>query len=62
MFIIEKLQIIIYCLLAIKPYFIFKMLPTKPKLHIGFTEYAYTIYTAPQVFLIDPVARSWKKQ
>lgn len=45
-----------------KPDFVFKMLPKKPKLHIGFTEYAYTIYTAPQVFLIDLIAVSWKKQ
>lgn len=62
MFIIEKLWIIIYCLLAIKPDFLFKMLPKNTKLHIGFTEYAYTIYTAPQVFLIDLIAVSWKKQ
>jgi len=61
-FIIEKLHIIIYCLVAIKPDFIFKMLQTKPKLHVSFTEYGYTIYIVPQVFLIDPAARSWKKQ
>lgn len=50
LFITEKLQILMNCLLLIKPGFIFKMLPTKQKLHIGYSWFAYTICTASQWF------------
>lgn len=58
MFITEKLQIIMYCLLLIKPGFIFKMLPTKQKLHIGYGLLAPSI----QHFSGSGRSSCWKKQ